>query len=292
MKKGLRRFVLGLSRCLDFLSDRIAGQWPGIESARNDATLVSLQSRTQTIEHASPIGPMTLEIYVPNQVCRYRADTFSTKEPETLAWINRFGGEGPFFDIGANIGLYSIYCAKTFGQSVYAFEPSAKNLGLLVGNIALNEVSDLVTVVPNPLTEKNCESTFRLSMLEEGGSMATFGEEFGHDGNPLDVLLEYRTVGLSLDSLATLGLISDSPALMKIDVDGIEHLVLKGGENLLQSKNLVTVLVEVNDEFRSLAAQVEGALVNAGYALEEKARSSIFDDSNFARSFNQIWVKR
>ncbi len=49
---------------------------------------------------------------VPNGLCRYRADTFSSKEPETLAWIDNFSENSIFWDIGANVGLYSIYAAK------------------------------------------------------------------------------------------------------------------------------------------------------------------------------------
>ena len=54
---------------------------------------------------------LELKSVTPNEVTRFRAHTFADKEPETLAWIEEYGGPGVFFDIGANVGLYSIYYA-------------------------------------------------------------------------------------------------------------------------------------------------------------------------------------
>lgn len=48
----------------------------------------------------------------PNDVTRWKAETYFTKEPETIEWIDTFNEGDIFFDIGANIGLYSIYAAK------------------------------------------------------------------------------------------------------------------------------------------------------------------------------------
>ena len=45
---------------------------------------------------------------MPNWITLYRAESFSEKEPETLAWIDNFDRDSVFWDIGANVGLYSI----------------------------------------------------------------------------------------------------------------------------------------------------------------------------------------
>lgn len=92
-----------------------------------------------------------MTFYTPNALCQYRADTFSSKEPETLDWLDRFGRGGVLFDIGANIGLYSVYYAKSQQASVCAFEPSVFNLGLLVKNININNLQAKIKVVCNPL---------------------------------------------------------------------------------------------------------------------------------------------
>ena len=51
--------------------------------------------------------------FVPNSVVQWRVNTFFSKEPETLEWIDnfKFFKDGVFWDIGANIGLYSIYAS-------------------------------------------------------------------------------------------------------------------------------------------------------------------------------------
>ena len=41
-----------------------------------------------------------------------RAYTFYTKEPETVDWIDKFNNGSNFIDIGANIGIYSLYAAS------------------------------------------------------------------------------------------------------------------------------------------------------------------------------------
>ena len=66
---------------------------------------------------------LKLTFYTPNRLSFYRADTFSTKEPETLSWIDNFNSKSNFWDIGANIGIYSCYAAKKKNCNVYAFEP-------------------------------------------------------------------------------------------------------------------------------------------------------------------------
>ena len=54
-----------------------------------------------------------ITFFIPTRLLYYRADTFSQKEPETLAWIDTFQKNSVFWDIGANVGLYSIYPVKT-----------------------------------------------------------------------------------------------------------------------------------------------------------------------------------
>ena len=54
----------------------------------------------------------SLNFFCPNYLIKYRIDTFLTKEPETISWINSFNQEDIFYDVGSNIGLYSCYAAK------------------------------------------------------------------------------------------------------------------------------------------------------------------------------------
>ena len=69
--------------------------------------------------------------------------SFFTKEPETLDWINNFEQKENliFWDIGANIGLYSIYNSiKNKDSITISFEPSSSNLRILSRNISINKL--------------------------------------------------------------------------------------------------------------------------------------------------------
>lgn len=234
-----------------------------------------------------------LKLLTPNSINLYRAATFSSKEPETLGWIDEFGGKGAiFFDVGANVGLYSLYYAKQFNEKVYAFECSIFNLKILGKNAYSNGLSDLITIIPMPLTNQIIHSSFNLSTIEEGGALSTFGEEFGHDGLPLEVNFRFKTIGVPLDFLFTTGLIQDQPSLLKIDVDGIEHLILSGATQVLKNPNLKSVLVEVDDNFDRLSTQVSDILISSGFSFREKQHSAIFDGGDYSHSYNQIWIRR
>ena len=52
-----------------------------------------------------------------------RMDRMLSKEPETIKWMNNFDSNTIFFDIGANIGIYTLYSAIVKSNTVYAFEP-------------------------------------------------------------------------------------------------------------------------------------------------------------------------
>ena len=274
-------------RYLSILSRR----WPGVSAESSDLTYQRLQNLTSVVTYSRQGKSFTLSLRVPNEVCRYRAETFETKEPETLRWIDKFGGQGAFYDIGANVGLYSLYYAQTKPGRVYAFEPSALNLRLLSLNVSDNGLASRIVIVPSPLTESNEVASFRLSMLDEGGSMSTFGQDFGHDGSPFKSVLEYDTIGMTLDFMLASGLVSEKPSLIKIDVDGIEHLILRGANAVLGTETLRSILIEVNEDFRELAEGVRGILEGSGFALQEREHSEMFEDGAFSRTFNQVWVR-
>ena len=52
-----------------------------------------------------------IKFFTPTKISEYRVKTLFTKEPDTIKWIDSFDNskEFTFWDIGANIGLYSIY---------------------------------------------------------------------------------------------------------------------------------------------------------------------------------------
>ena len=232
------------------------------------------------------------KFYTPNWLCRYRANTFSIKEPETLAWIDAHGSDGAFFDIGANVGLYSIYYGKTKTGSVYAFEPSVFNLALLSKNINANDLQNKVKIIANPITEINQFADFNLSTTEPGGALSAFGVDYGQDGKPLSKVFSYQTLGFTLDFLFTSGLLNEFPTMIKIDVDGIEHLILRGAVNTLSNPVCKTVLVEVSTEFSLQADEVSRILTICGFSLENRTQSKLPEINIINSNANQIWIKK
>ena len=238
--------------------------------------------RTQAVDHHG----VRLVFAVPNAQTQFRADTFATKEPETLAWIDTVPVGSVLWDIGANVGLYSCYAAKSRSCRVFSFEPSVFNLELLAKNAFLNGLTDQLTIIPLPLSDALRVSALNMTSTEWGGALSTFGQSYGHDGQLLDRSFTFSTLGLSMDDAVAL-LRIPLPRFIKLDVDGIEHLILGGGASVLRQAE--SVLIEINDDFREQAEESRRHLTAAGFQLVEKRRWETTSDALSQATYNQIW---
>jgi FkbM family methyltransferase len=225
---------------------------------------------------------MDMLFSIPNTLTRYRATSFSTKEPETLAWLESIPEGAVLWDIGANVGLYSIYAARKVNARVFAFEPSVFNLELLARNIFLNRLQERVTIVPVALSDALGPSLFRMTSTAWGGALSTFGQNFDQHGETLHSVFEYQTMGLTMVEAHRL-LQIPLPQYIKIDVDGIEHFILRGGAEVL--KHVESVLIEINDDFTQQAEESSRLLQNAGLTLLRKS------DIAAGNQYNQWWVR-
>lgn len=216
----------------------------------------------------------------PNSLSLYRADSFATKEPGTLEWIEALPEGAIFWDVGANVGLYSIYASKARRCRVYAFEPSVFNLELLARNINHNQLQERVTIVPIALGDALAVASFKMTSTEWGGALSGFGHDVDQNGAPIRAVFEYQTMGVSMDQALSL-LQLPQPDSLKIDVDGIEHFILRGGYTVLSQAR--SVLIEINDEFTDQAEEAARHLKNAGLTLYRKC------DLGVPNTFNQWW---
>lgn len=224
---------------------------------------------------------ISLIFYTPNQLCKYRANSFSTKEPDTLCWIDSFEKNKVFYDIGANVGIYSVYAAKR-GMQVVAFEPSLFNLEILARNINLNYLQETIRILPIALNSKNGINKMRHSTTQWGGALSTFEKQYGFDGKALNEVFSYLTLGITLDfTIKYFDLFP--PDYIKLDVDGIEHLILQGGTKYI--KDVKEVLVEVNEYFEEQNESCNEILKSYGFTLINKGN---YPDSSL-RVANQIW---
>jgi FkbM family methyltransferase len=243
-------------------------------------------NRTSMAEHRGT----KLIFSVPNALNRYRADTFASKEPETLQWIDRLPEGAVLWDVGANVGLYSCYAAKARGCRVFAFEPSVFNLEVLARNIYLNQLSERITIVPLPLSERLAFSSLNMTSTNWGGALSTFDESYGHDGKIISKVFDFPTIGLSMRDAVSL-LEIPAPEYLKMDVDGIEHLILKGGIPIL--RGIREASIEINDKFTAQALDAKRYLEEAGLSFKEKKHADHFDlqEGPAKYTFNQIWVR-
>lgn len=249
-----------------------------------EITLGVIKEKKKTTRH----NGIELTFSVPNKINFYRFDTFSEKEPETLEWIDSIPKESVLWDIGANVGLYTCYAAKARGCKVFAFEPSVFNLEILARNIFLNDLTRQVVIIPLALSESLAFNTLNMESTEWGGAKSTFGQDYGYDGKPLEKTFEFQTMGLSMvDAVKALQI--PEPDYIKMDVDGIEHLILKGAGSVL--KNIKGILIEIDDDFEKQSVDSARFLTEAGLVLKEKRQADMFKNTPYENSFNQIWQR-
>ena len=187
------------------------------------------------------------------------------KEPFTVEWIHRWVQPGDvLYDIGANVGAYSLVAARKpgGGARVFAFEPGYANLSSLCANIVLNQAADLITPLPIALAGTTGLDVFGLRALEPGRARHTLGS----DASDADVLYRQPVMTFRLDELIErFGL--PAPNHIKLDVDGGELAVLEGAARALALPSLRSMLVEVST---ASSTRVTNILTGCGLALDTK----------------------
>jgi FkbM family methyltransferase len=173
-----------------------------------------------------------------------------SKEPGTFAWITTEVKHGQVvYDIGANIGVYTILAARQAGPNgkVYAFEPHAANFTRLIDNVIRNNLQDVVIPCSLALDDEAGFSHFNYDSANAGTSNSQFSAGAGaslHTQGWEIAELKYAT---TIDRLMESGRIA-SPHHIKIDVDGNEYRILRGMDRLLGSSAApLTIQVELNE---------------------------------------------
>ena len=238
-----------------------------------------------------------IKFFVPNQLLNWRVDTFFTKEPETLEWIDNFEKKENliFWDIGANIGLYSIYNSlKNPKSTTIAFEPSSSNLRVLTRNISINNLEKKIKVIPIPLTnKKNIFQEMKEGQFIEGGAMNSFGEKFDFEGKEFQTTMNYNLLGTTMNYFLENSIL-EIPDYIKIDVDGIEHLILEGGDKFLADQKIKSLSIEINENFKEQYEQVLDLMEKNKFRILHKKFNDDFqlEGSKFNKTFNYIFVKK
>lgn len=237
--------------------------------------------------------------FTPNYITNWLVDEFFTKEPETLEWIDSFKDNENkiiFWDIGANIGLYSIYAALKYKNiQVISFEPSTSNLRILSRNISINNLEEKININQFPLSNvENKYLMFNESKFIEGLSLHSFGEEKDFEGKNFNPVNKYKIFGTSINFLLDSNILN-VPNYIKIDVDGIEHLILEGGSKYLKNEKIKNIFIELNENYTKQYDSVLRIMGENNFSFKHKKRSKLVEnisDQRLQGTYNYLFERR
>jgi FkbM family methyltransferase len=247
--RALTRLVLGLSA--------VEKPWRRVDTRLRVAEGLLAEQRVET-RH----GPLIFVTTHP-QALQYPRE-FATREPETLAWIDAFETPCRFWDIGANIGVFSIYAGLRPNVEVCAFEPAAASYAALCRNIEANGLGDRVQAYCLAISDRTELGRLNLSATNAGSVFNAFESKNDCFGNEITVAFQQGMVGFSIDGLrCQFGL--PAPNYLKIDVDSIEERILTGASETLLDPELRSVLIEVETADTPRNDRLTEALAAAGF---------------------------
>ena len=202
--------------------------------------------------------------FVPNELINWRVETLFEKEPETLDWINKFQNEEKivFWDIGSNIGLYSIYAALKYKNiEIISFEPSTRELITFYRNLELNKnIASKIRIVPMAVGKQ----TNDFLSLTYGPSSNT-GTNKITDGILCDEKIPVVEVGKILGEYYI-----KKVKLIKIDVEGFELNVVDSLQDLLIKMSDLHVVCEINNEMPN-SEKIFEIFQTCGFELNNRA---------------------
>ena len=222
-----------------------------------------------------------------------RSKRLLISEPETINWIDTFVKGDVLWDIGANIGCYSIYAALKPGVKVLAFEPASINYYVLNRNIEINKMDDRILAFCIAFNDCLSLDYFYLFSSESSTSHHNFGEAVGYKGDKFKPKLQQGMLGYPIDYFID-EFKPNFPSHIKIDVDGLEDNILDGATKTLKDNRLKSVLVEVDTAQKRRYKHILKTFENAGMeylTLRKKSakEKAVKDGSDLIHNF--IFVK-
>ena len=172
------------------------------------------------------------------------------------------------WDIGANIGFYTCFLAAQVEETgaVVAFEPAARTYGYLHENVSLNGFRN-VTVVNKGIGDKAEQRHLHYSEagLAEGTASLKYTDR------------RAASERVRLDTIDNLARELPIPDFIKIDVEGYQLEVLRGGEHCLRTHAplLMAELKDVGETNRAIFGEIEDYVAELGYQLYEVKKHSI-----------------
>jgi len=177
----------------------------------------------------------------PNDGCARLTFYFGYHEKEIFAFLDNYLEQGMIVvDVGANIGLFSLFCAKRVGENglVFAYEPNMQSFHRFQENIMLNKITNII-VKQVAIGHKKGKALFKIVQ----DSSRSFVQIIDNS-KIYDYVVDLGTLDDELSSISKID-------YLKIDTEGFEYFVLKGAEAIINKLKPTIIQVEIYNQFLS-----------------------------------------
>ncbi len=238
------------------------------------------------------IRDVKINFSLPNGKAIFVAENAVNRETEVYSWIEDYlDQESLLLDVGANLGLYSLYAALLKSCRVLAFEPQFASYYILYRNIIMNKMAAKITPYPLAITNSpSMNQQFRLNTYAAGKALNTITQSSSsaeHDKSSvfsdIDALYAHNLglqslderfnfyqpiISTSLDAFLAQQSLDNKPIYLKIDVDGLDFLVLTGALNSLPQ--IQSIIIEYLPSSISLHKLIPPLLNEYGFTVCKK----------------------
>jgi len=226
-----------------------------------------------TLSVGTPKG--TLSFVLLGKTSAGRAMTVLTKQPATIAWVDSFEPGSVFWDIGASVGVFSLYAALATDTRVVAFEPAAVNYYLLAANCETNKLQDRIDCLLVGVGRQRSIARLEVSQFRPARSFSFRGKrDEPHESRQAAVVL-------SMDEL-----VEDygvpCPNYIKIDAPGASEGIIAGAARTFRRPEVRQIHLELRDTSKG-AQRILEMLKQSGFAAMGKDTHGGSADITFTR---------
>ena len=231
-----------------------------------------LLERTYAVD--TPAGPLSFVVL--GRSAPGRASKILTKQPATIRWIEAFRPQTVFWDVGANIGVYSLYAALLGQARVVAIEPAAVNYFMLACNCEVNRLDSRIACLLLGLGDEAAVKELDVSQFASAASFRFAGSRAD------EFTARQASLVVSIDRLVEEYGVSP-PTYLKIDTPGMTEPILAGGERTLQREDVRELHIELREQSQTGQRIVE-RLQRWGFHIAARDLHGATSDVTFAKA--------
>lgn len=269
----LRKFlktIFYIKNCLFLLKEKFFLSLFKLRNFISSNKVVNFKIKDNLEIKLLPKGAITFQVWKQKEYEKYNLNFI----------LDQLSPGAIFFDIGANIGIFSLTAAKKEPQAkVYAFEPCRETFRILKENIRLNNLNNILAY-QSAVGDYNGEALLKINASWRDG-LNTLGEGT-HSG--CKIIGQEKVPIVSLDNFVIANNIQKVD-IMKVDVEGAELFVFKGAQNLLKKPNAPLIVYESTlfntKGFHYHPVEIMWLLKELGYflfELDNKGNILFFED--------------